>query len=204
MTNRWKVFATLLLCNLAVVAWADDAKLERREVPPGVNDNRELLDVRGVFEAKDLVGQLIVLYQDPADGSFGYTLQEGPTTGEDVLDLGDLKLALTFADEGDLKTVELWENGTWSTVGELEAKAIKKGTRPLPDFDQVPEAPKPCEEGIYQKSLWSLGCLVDEFSGCASFLRGKIACCDGGVGPFGEPEPDCQKDYDVPLPTAHQ
>jgi hypothetical protein len=213
MTNSWKVLATFLLCNLAMAAWAADAKRERRGVPLEINDNGVLLDVRGVFEIKELAGHLIVLYQDPADGSFGYSLQEGPTTGEDVLDLGDVKLVVTFADGGGLKTVEVWENDTWSTVGELGAKAIKgelgakateKGLRPLPDFDEVPIAKRPCKESTYLYSGWTKnGCLWDYFH-CPDEDIGWLpgpACCDDP--PENSGIPDCQG-FDVPLPTANQ
>ena len=200
MTNYWKVLATFLLCTLAVVAWAGAAELERMEVPPGVNDNGFLLDVRGVFESKELKDQLVVLYQDPTEGSFGYSLQEGPTTGEDVLDFGDLKLAVTFADDGGLKTVEVWENDTWSTVGEFDGQVLKKGNRPKPPFIQVPMAPIPCEGGVFRGSAWVAGCLIDNFDCPGGRVGRSIACCDKTTGMLLHPS--CQ-DYGVPLPTAN-
>ncbi len=212
MTNSWKVLATFLLCNLTMAAWAADGEGERRKVPIKINDNGVLLDVRGVFEVKELASQLIVLYQDPTDGSFGYSLQEGYTTGKDVLELGDVKLVVTFADGGVLKTVEVWENDTWSTVGKLEAKVIKgelgekateKGPRPLPDFDVVPIAKRPCTESYYLYSWWRNGCLVDYFR-CPNEEVDALpnhACCDDPPEDSGIP--DCQG-FSVPLPTENQ
>ena len=192
MTNTWKVLATLLLLNLAVAAWAAEPD-GRKEVPAGISTGGVLLDVRGVFEAKKLEGEFIVVYRDPTKGSYGYLTVEGPTTGEDVLDLGDVKLEVTFNDAGALKTVEIWEDEGWSTVPELQAAAIQKSKRPLPDFDQVPKAWEPCEGAVYQHSEWIGGCLYDFFN-CGGRSIGVAACCDGGIG---GPSRDCQ-DYGVP------
>ncbi|MEM7351496.1 MAG: hypothetical protein AAF657_11860 [Acidobacteriota bacterium] len=197
MTNLQKALATILLSNLALTTWA--AGPGRKDVPPGANEQTVLLEVRGVFEAKELDGEFIVLYEDPTKGSYSYLTLEGPTTGEDILDLGNIELEVTFDDAGALKTVEVWENEAWSTVPELEVAAIQKALRPLPDFDQVPKAWKPCKDAVYQRSQWILGCLVDFFTCGGERETGTAACCDGGVGPMGVLTDDCQKDHGVPL-----
>ena len=202
MTNNRKVLATPLLLNLAVAAWAAEPEYGRKDVPTGVNESGVVLEVRGVFEAKELEGEFIVLYQDPTKGSYSYVTVEGPTTGEDILELGDVKLAVMFDYTGSLAAVEMSVKGIWSVVPELAAHTIKMLDRPLPDFVQVPQTRLPCEGAVYQHSEWLEGCLADMFSGCSEDGRliGTFACCDGGVTPTGTDQLDCQ-DRGVPLPS---
>lgn len=199
MKKQWKAIAVLLMFTTPVVAWAAGSEFGRNDIPPLVNENGVVLEVRGLFEAKGLEDQLIAVYRDPMDGSHSFAAIPGTTSGKDALDIGHLKLEVTFDDHGGLKTVELWEAGSWSTVQKLDVKAATTAKRPLPDFDQVPKARNPCE-GRYLHSRWILGCLIDYFSDCPSGgPEGTIACCDGGVDPNGGAAPDCQKDYGVPL-----
>ena len=181
MTTKWKILVPLLLVSAAPAAvWGNGGERPRTVVPSAVNRDGAPFDFAGIFEAKELEDQLIVLYRDPVDGSFAYTTISARTSGKDVLEARGLALEVVFDDAGSLIDLGLWEGQVWHAALTLPDDAIPERQRVMPPLDEAPLA-APCTLVEYLASLWVVdGCLVD------------ILFCEDeepGPGPGNPPEP---------------
>ena len=178
MTTTWKILVSLLLVSVAPAVWGKDGESPRTFVPSAVNGAGAQLDIAGIFEAKELIDQLIVLYRDPVDKSFAYTTISAQTSGKDELEAGGLALEVVFDDAGSLIDLGLWDGEVWNVASSLPDDALPEPQRLMPPLDQVP-ARVPCTFAEYLASLWVVdGCLVD------------ILFCedqDPGPGPIEDP-----------------